>query len=237
MIEVWVRQSHMPGPTNIYSMKNLRFCINEHKAISKSLTKLITSETKKTLHYINEYISLNNIDIIIAHEPENVAFGTISGFTQNKHTINVDLNVTHKNFKKEFPLALGKILAHELYHAIRNQKNKYPSTLLESCLDEGLAVHFEQEVFGGKPPHYAVRLNDTELAKVLKLARKEFSLKKYIHDDWFFGENTKKIPKSAGYCIGYYLVKKILKDNLKTSPSKLVAKNTKYFLSKLKKYI
>lgn len=218
-------------------MKKVRFCLLENKLITESLAERIKKETAKAIIEVAKYLPVAEVDITLGHLPKNIDTGVASGSSANKHEVTIALNVRHHDFKKCLPIELPKVIAHELYHTVRTRKNKYPETLVEMIIEEGLAIHFEIEVYGGKPPAYAKRLNDTVLKKTIEMARKSFHSTRFSQDNWFHSGNTKKIPRSVGYCIGYYLVKNLLKDNPKISPSKLITKNTKYFLSKLENYL
>ena len=204
----------------------INLCIFDADPILAPFAKAIKKEASNVLQKITTLIPIGKVDIIIAHWPDNIVFGTVSGSTINKHRVLITLDVLHKDFRKEWKVALRKTIAHELYHIARAQQNKYPETLFENCVDEGLAVHFEQEIAGGKPPRYAIYLKKEALARTMKLAQKEFPSKKYSHNDWFHGGSPKKIPESAGYNIGYHLVQAVVKNDPHVTPSKLVSKST-----------
>ncbi len=214
-------------------MKKVRFRILENKLITESLAENIKKETAEAIIEVAKHLPIAEVDITLGHLPKNIATGIISGSSANKHEATIALNVRHRNFKKRLHVELPKVIAHELYHTVRTRKNKYPETLLEMFIEEGLAIHFELEVYGGEPPAYAVRLSDKVLRKTIEMARKSFYSTRFSQDNWFHGGNTKKIPRSAGYCIGYFLVKNMLEKNTQNTVSKLVTKKYIYFISKI----
>ncbi len=216
-------------------MKNINICIFGSDPVLKPFASQIKKEAGEAVKKISKLIPLNNVDIIIAHRPENIVYGAVSGKALSKNRVLIGFDVFSKNFKKNWRLELHQTLAHELYHTVRSWIDFPQLTLLDSCFDEGLAIHFEEEVFDGKTPQYAVCLSGKALTKTLSLAEKEFSSKKYSHDDWFHSGNTKKIPESAGYNLGYHLVQTILKNNSQATPSNLVGKKAKFLLAEARK--
>ncbi|MBU3958149.1 MAG: DUF2268 domain-containing protein [Nanoarchaeota archaeon] len=63
-----------------------------------------------------------------------------------------------------------------------------------------------------------------------KKAQKEFNNKNYNHKEWFFGSKVRKIPKWAGYTIGFNLVGEYLKNNPDKKPSRLFAAKAEEFV-------
>lgn len=213
-------------------MKNVNICIFESDPLLKPYVRDLKKEATEAVKRISKLILLKNVDILIAHRPENVAYGAVSGKAFSKNRVLIGLDVLSKNFKKNWRIELQQTLAHELYHTVRPWINFPQLTLSDSCFDEGLALHFEEEVFGLKEKKDWVPLKGSKLQQVLKLAQEEFSSKKYSHDDWFHGTNTKKIPEAAGYNVGYFLVEKILKNNPQAKASNLVAKKASVLIVK-----
>ena len=80
----------------------------------------------------------------------------------------------------------------------------YGSTLLETLVSEGLALHFEAEA-RGTPPLYA-RI-DADLQALWEQAQPELHAP-HDHSLWFFG--TAHRPRWAGYALGYELVLRYL---------------------------
>lgn len=95
---------------------------------------------------------------------------------------------------------LQAVIAHELHHMARSQNVGYGSTLGEVLASEGFATYYE-EIRSGRKAEWA-KVAIPESAK--KRAIKDWVLKDYNHNEWFFdGPDGKWI----GYSLGLELVK------------------------------
>ncbi|OGH69225.1 MAG: hypothetical protein A3D53_02690 [Candidatus Magasanikbacteria bacterium RIFCSPHIGHO2_02_FULL_45_10] len=193
--------------------------------------RFVKKEAASSVQMIARRIPVADVDIIIMHSPRNVAFGIISTQTQSKNHLVVALNVKHKRFKKNLRVELRKALAHGLYHIARMQKNGYPKTLIENCLNEGLAIHFEIEFAGPTRAPYWTSIKNEALDKVITKAKKECNSPDFDYDGWFYGSKTQNIPRFAGYCMGYKFIEEFLKNNPGATASKLVGKKSKFLLA------
>ena len=163
-----------------------------------------------------------NIDIVCYVNPQStIPEIGIGGFTPNAHTIFISLDPNHKYFRHALRNALPRTLAHELHHAVRWLKPGYGQTLGEALVTEGLAAHFELEVFGGKPNAWDISVRGKKLNRLLTRSRPEWHTP-YNHNAWFFGSKERNIPRWTGYALGYNLVDQALKANPSWKPSALV---------------
>ncbi|OGH69226.1 MAG: hypothetical protein A3I29_03850 [Candidatus Magasanikbacteria bacterium RIFCSPLOWO2_02_FULL_44_11] len=194
---------------------------------------VIKKEASEAVRIIAALIPLTEVDIVIMHSPGNIAFGVTSGTANGKHRVTIALNGKHKHFKKRLRVDLRKSLAHGLYHSVRMQKNGYYHTLVDDIIGEGLAIHFEIEVAGSKPPTCYVSLKNEAFAKIVARAKKEFYSVDFDYDDWFHGSKKRTIPRFTGYSIGYHLIKRLLKANPGLAPSHLVAKKSKKLVDEI----
>ena len=194
---------------------------------------MIKKEANKAARMISKYIHLSEMDIVIAHRPENIGSagsGRISMQIKNKHLANIAIDVKHKYFKKFFYIDLLEALAYTSYRIVRLQKVGYSKNLLEDCIEDGLAFNFQTEVTGDKfEPYFMAMKNIKAFKRVVLKAKKEFYSTRYSHDDWFDGSKKRNIPQFAGYIIGYALIKHFLKINPHFMPSQLIGKKAKYF--------
>ena len=214
-------------------MKNINIHVLASDPSLRPYKKIIVNTATKAVGVISKYISVSDVDIVIEQNPEWIAFGEVSGETRGKYEINVRLDAQHKQFTKNLYTNLLRILAHHLYHAAHAQKVKDGTILLDEFVEEGLASHFEVEVSGGGHPNSFAWLSMPELKKALKKVKKEFFAKKYSFDDWFFGSTKRKIVRSTGYNIGYFLIKNLLESDPTLKPSKLILENRKYLAAKV----
>lgn len=150
-----------------------------------------------------------DVDVIIYryHAPEkNLA---VSGYAPNGNLVWIYIDPSQKDFKKTLGEQLPKALAHELHHAARWQGPGFGETLEEVLITEGLASHFEQEVFGGKPASYYVKFLNKDLVVLWNKAQRELKSDKFSYDDWFFGNKKQNLPKHGGYALAYWLMESV----------------------------
>jgi uncharacterized protein YjaZ len=143
----------------------------------------------------------------------------VSGYTPTANMVWVFMDPSQKNFRKLLREQFLKVLGHELHHAVRWQGPGYGANLPDALVTEGLAAHFEEEFTKKKASKFYVQFKPKIIERLLAKARKEFKNKSYNHNDWFFGNDKLKIPRHAGYALGYYLTAPAAK---KKKPSLLV---------------
>ena len=117
---------------------------------------------------------------------------------------------------------INSLFAHEYNHVcrlIKFQKNVDDYVLLDTIILEGLAENAVREIFGEEciaswTSYYAT----DELEKMwnnLIFPNKNLSKTNLKHQDILYGLYS--YPKMAGYCVGYYLVKKYIEANALTT--------------------
>lgn len=183
--------------------------------------KKIYKTSSKYLKIIEMRIPINNIDIIFYNAPWSIAEGIgVSGRSRGAYTIFVTFNLKNKNMNFVINKEMPKTLAHELHHIVRYREVGHRKTLLDALIAEGLAGHFVMELFGGKlqPWFNAVKGND--LDKIMKLYQKNY-FEPNDEIKWLFGSKGEKVPKWAGYTVGYEIVKNYLKKHTKKKASNL----------------
>jgi uncharacterized protein YjaZ len=190
----------------------------------------IAKAARKSIKIIKKKISIPDADIVFYDNPNNaIPHLGIDAFTNNINLVLVPLNPKFKNFDKTISEEMLRIFAHELHHCARMKAVGYGETLFEVMVSEGLADHFELEVTNKKPQTWDTALTAKQFSVLKKRAKKEYNNKNYNHNDWFFGSNDRKIPKWAGYTIGFNLVSEYLKNNPDKKPSELFAAKAEEF--------
>lgn len=118
----------------------------------------------------------------------------------------VALNPQHNHFPQTIRDQIPRVLAHELHHCMRTRGPGYGETLAEALISEGLADHFDHEVWGKEPQLWSIALTDEQALPLLERARGELDNKPYNHAAWFFGSAEQHIPRWTGYTLGFRLV-------------------------------
>lgn len=173
-----------------------------------SIKKSIRFALKKA----QKVVQIPPLDIVVMDDPKFVIpeLG-ISGYAKNSTTIfvHVDPNSSHliNNLEQE----VVSTIAHELHHVLRMSTVGYGKTLLEALITEGLADHFDKELNQTSPKPWSISLKPDELGFFSRLAINEYNNTSYNHQDWFFGSLERRIPRWAGYAIGFDLVGKYIK--------------------------
>ncbi|GBD34794.1 hypothetical protein HRbin35_00545 [bacterium HR35] len=190
----------------------------------KGFKKEINKATLETCKKINKKIKLEDFAIVYEENPQMCipGFGH-GGKTLSAYLIYIYLNPKFKNFKnKVIKEEIPRAIAHEIIHLVRwNLFKPMQKNLLHTIIEEGLCQHFELEVFGENSKLYpwSMALKENEIKKYLKRAKKYFDSRDIsLIYSWKFGNKKLKIPRWAGYSLGFHLIKKYLeKTNKKVS--------------------
>jgi len=146
------------------------------------------------------------IDIVLG-----VAIGkTIPGIGHTGYCPQADL--IHLTFDPTDPAChdnlgqtLQATLAHEVMHAIRWDGPGYGCTLGEALVSEGLALHFEHELFGTSPSPWENALSPDNLRHHAQDAETLWDASTYDHAEWFFGAGERE--NWTGYTIASHLIR------------------------------
>lgn len=183
--------------------------------------KILKRTIQRAVEKTAEYISLHPIDIVVYDNPRQAipGFGH-GGRTHNPHTIHVSLDPSFPDFEQVIKKEIPKTISHELHHTVRWKAVGYGTTLLERLVSEGLATHFEQDMWGGTPSPWATALNFKSLADIHEKAKLEYTSTTFHHGRWFYGAGD--LPRWAGYSLGFHLVEQYLKKNPEETAAILV---------------
>ena len=138
--------------------------------------------------------------------PENGAGGFT--FSADFIRINIDDEKATENL-------ISENVVHELCHAARWGKNdEWIKSLFDGLIFEGLACVLEDEFASNNSEKTLfiktiLERSDEENEKILAVVRDKLDSNEYNYDEIFFNGNN-KLPRWAGYSLGYYLVKKYL---------------------------
>lgn len=197
----------------------------------KSFIKDIENNFNNTVSQVSKYLPIRDVDIIVYDNPEGTVLGHgIGGYTPNKNLMYISLDSSFADLKESINSEFKHTLAHEFHHTARWQNPGYGETLLDAIITEGLADHFDLEVFKESPQPWSVAFSNDELNSLMKKAKKEFNNKEYDHFAWFYGNEALGIPRWAGYSLGFKIVKDYLLKHPDQKPSELCSAKTSTFM-------
>ncbi|MFA9288450.1 MAG: DUF2268 domain-containing putative Zn-dependent protease [Weeksellaceae bacterium] len=194
----------------------------------------ITENYNSALKVITDKIPVRNVDIVVYDNPEGtLEEDGLGGYTPNANQVFISVNPAFDKLNESIDKHLKRILAHELHHTLRWQNPGYGKTLFEALITEGLADHFDLELFNEEPEPWSNSFNKVELDKLMEKAMKELNNNTYNHFAWFYGDEDLNIPKWAGYSLGFKLVKDYLETHPEEKPSQLYSINANEFLKEV----
>ncbi len=171
----------------------------------------ILRQSHQTVAQIQSLMPIDNVDVVICFNPIGAMGHYIGGFSPSNDVVFIYLNQLEKSdFENSLKNQLPSIIAHELHHAIRWIKPGYGNTLVETFITEGLAQAFELHFLGNELPIFSKLAEPERLSELMDLARPEFNHDLSIYMDWFAGNQKRNIPQSAGYALGFDIIKRYL---------------------------
>lgn len=174
-------------------------------------------------------LKLDNVDVVcIADKNQVIPEIGIGGFTPNRHLIYLYI-APDKSVEED---EIYNTLCHELHHARRYDGPGYGTTLFDSLIFEGLAEAFENEVSSGKafvPSTLRKRRNTRQL---IANNKKSFQDTDFNYHQWFIKDVSGRLPRWAGYEMGYSIVRDYLTSQNKKA-SDFVVEDTKTFLNNI----
>lgn len=185
---------------------------------------------KEAIKRVEGKIRLSGVDVIICDNPDAAIPETgVGGYAPSAHLLYVSIDPGHPGLTERLKTEILSTLAHELHHCARWESVGYGKTLLEACISEGLADHFDIEVNGGEPKPWSIALQEEELEKAMAAAKEVFDAE-YDENEWFWG--TGDFPRWAAYSIGFALVANHI-DKTGKSAGELVGINAQEFIGQL----
>lgn len=198
--------------------------------------ELLKGSAKAIVKNVKLKMPLGDIDIIIKESdyPSSLeAQGGVGGYCPSAHFVQISVDPRNLKFRKKALEFLARTLSHELHHAVRQQRgiDLQNGTFLECMLSEGLADYFAFEITG-KIPIWASSLDGEGLRSLQKKIRPNLNkeIGDQVYSDWFIvGSEKKKIPKLAGYSLGFDMVKKYIDSHPQESAESLIDASVEIF--------
>lgn len=184
-----------------------RICMEiEHADLSVEQISSIEEIMTRGITSIHALMPIDSLLVRIVDNPSMIIpeIG-IGGFNPDEQEVIIAIDVGFNAIDQSLEEELIPMLAHEIHHAKRRRSVGYGHTLLEASVSEGLADHFSIEVTGIEPPLWSVALAEAELQAWTDTASTTWNQPGYDHYAWFFGTDQ-RIPRWAGYSIGFELV-------------------------------
>ena len=193
-------------------MNKINILLTEANGNLLDKKEMIKTAVKTAEKYVFPKLKIDwDIDILVTNRipmiiPENGAGGFT--FSADFIRINIDDEKATENL-------ISENVVHELCHAARWGKNdEWIKSLFDGLLFEGLACVLEDELANSNPEKTLfiktiLERSDEENEKILAVVREKLDSNEYNYDEIFFNGND-KLPRWAGYSLGYYLVKKYL---------------------------
>lgn len=190
--------------------------------LSDDFITVIKKSIRSTFKRAQKLVIVPSLDIVVMDDPQSVVpeLG-ISGYAKNPTTIFLSIDPSSSYLRDNLKQGIASTVTHELHHVMRMSGVGYGNTLLEALVSEGLADHFDIELNQTEPKPWSIALKHHELKALSLLAEKEHHSRFYNHQDWFFGSKDEKIPRWAGYAIGFDLVGRYL-EHRGLRPSQLI---------------
>ena len=189
-----------------------RFTANDIKTIRKA-----TTEAEK---YISKNFKFDyKVDVIVV--PPSYLLNTIPEDNISGRTYRYDLIVivvdTKTKISGDF---FYETLCHELSHSLRwKRAPEHSVTLLDDIIFEGLAIVLEEKAMadeGKNNIQYFLReMQKTDkltIDKIMSVLKNHLNDEKYDYEKIFINGDS-NLPRWAGYRLGYYFVKKYMKNN------------------------
>ena len=174
--------------------------------------ELIKKAVKKAEEHTFPRLNIDwDIDVVVTDKiPMTIPENGAGGYTFSADYIRILINE-----KVATEDIVAESVVHEFCHAARWGKNdEYMKSLFDGLIFEGIAVYFEAQ-FAEKLKNKQLFIktileySDDENEKILEELRGQLESNNYDYNTVFFNGND-KLPRWAGYSLGYYLVKKYL---------------------------
>jgi uncharacterized protein YjaZ len=116
-----------------------------------------------------------------------------------------------------------EFICHEMSHSLRWEKlSEYSDTLFKGMVLEGLAIVLEKKAMSDtnreRQEFFLTSIRETDdimIKDIISKLRDEFDSDQYDYEKTFY-TGDEKLPRWAGYRLGYYLVKKYLEQTDET---------------------
>lgn len=213
----------MAACAKLKQAKNVTLHVLNSSGRLKPYVNRIVRVATDTVTPISEAVVLSDLDIVVVDQPKATIAGMgISGYSPGPHLAYVYLDPSFRNFANIIANQLGRTIAHELHHCIRSRGPGYGETLLEAMVSEGLADHFDLQIWRKHPNPWDTALTRRQLTRFLARAKRIWHKRPYKQDKWFYGDARVAFPRWVGYSIGFWLVQRYLENHPRETAASLL---------------
>ena len=182
---------------------------------------IIQAATKRAEAFIADVFEFEySVDIVVTSPSLLIPTIPEDGIGARTYSSRLIVIVIDKQQKKPDEDILFETICHEMSHSYRWEKlPEYANTLFEGMILEGLAVVLEEKALAdgniGMKQFFLHEIQSTPQSMIDSIVEQlstDFDNDKYDYETIFFSGND-KLPRWAGYRLGYYYVKKYLEQN------------------------
>jgi len=193
-------------------MNRINILLTEANGNLLDKKEMIKTAVKTAEKYVFPKLKIDwDIDVLVTNRiPMIILENGAGGFTFSADFIRINIDD-----EKATESLISENVVHELCHAARWGKNdEWIKSLFDGLIFEGLACVLEDEFASNNSEKTLfiktiLERSDEENEKILAVVRDKLDSNEYNYDEIFFNGNN-KLPRWAGYSLGYYLVKKYL---------------------------
>lgn len=191
---------------------------NANDKFTSDEVRILQKATKAAEDFISDNFEFNyDVDVVIAtpsYLMNTIPEDGISGRTYTSHLVIVVIDKQQTKITED---TIFETICHEMSHSLRWEKvPEYSDTLFKGMILEGLATVLEEkaivETKRVRKQHFLTTIQETDQAmidNIISQLKNQLDSKQYDYDKIFYAGDD-KLPRWAGYRLGYYLVKKYL---------------------------
>ena len=207
--------------------------MNKFKIIVSSefgKNKVKIQETSELiLKKLVKVIEVEDFQISIDPFSSDNQYWKISGAADDPHKIWLKLNIAFFNFEEIINVYLIRAIAHEFHHLARKGFIS-DWNLLELLVMEGLALHFEMEMFNNEKSPLMRDITDEEIQSIKNEIINDLFNEDFDHKFWQ-NKTGREAPQAFVYRFGYRIINEYLRDHPGEDAVNLYKESAKSFLS------
>ncbi len=168
----------------------------------------IQETTEMTVEKLVNVIEVIDFQITIDPFSSENQYWKISGAADDPQKIWLELNIAYSNFDELINTHLPNAIVHEFHHMARKEFiNEW--NLLELLVMEGLALHFEMEMFNNDKSPLMRDITDEEIQSFKNEIINDLNNEDFDHKFWQ-NKTEREVPQAFVYRFGYRITNEYL---------------------------